>query len=152
MNNNMVIIENNKEFIPVYRTEQGIEVIDGRELYNNLPISRSTKFSDWIKDNLNNVDAIENIDFFQYKTKNPKGGRPRIEYILKLDIAKEICMITGANPNANEELRRVSKAYRKYFIESLIVRSISLHKIIIFYWITWKSLLIILSYVLPFFF
>lgn len=117
MNNNMVIIENNKEFIPVYRTEQGIEVIDGRELYNNLPISRSTKFSDWIKDNLNNVDAIENIDFFQYKTKNPKGGRPRIEYILKLDIAKEICMITGANPNANEELRRVSKAYRKYFIE-----------------------------------
>ena len=26
-------------------------------------------------------------------------------------------MITGANPNANEELRRVSKAYRKYFIE-----------------------------------
>lgn len=117
MNNNMVIIENNKEFIPVYRTEQGIEVIDGRELYNNLPISRSTKFSDWIKDNLNNVDAIENIDFFQYKTKNPKGGRPRIEYILKLDIAKEICMITGANPNANEELRRISKAYRKYFIE-----------------------------------
>lgn len=117
MNNNMVIIENNKEFIPVYRTEQGIEVIDGRELYNNLPIGKNTKFADWIKDNLNNIDAIENIDFFQYKTKNPKGGRPRIEYILKLDIAKEICMITGANPNANEELRRISKAYRKYFIE-----------------------------------
>ena len=117
MNNNMVIIENNKEFIPVYRTEQGIKVIDGRELYNNLPIGKNTKFADWIKDNLNNIDAIENIDFFQYKTKNLKGGRPRIEYILKLDIAKEICMITGANPNANEELRRISKAYRKYFIE-----------------------------------
>lgn len=116
MMNELKILENELGFIPVYQTEQGNKVVYGRELYNNLPISKNTKFSDWIKDNLNNVDAIENIDFFQYKTKNPKGGRPRIEYILKLDIAKEICMITGANPNANEELRRISKAYRKYFI------------------------------------
>ena len=39
------------------------------------------------------------------------------EYVLTLDIAKEICMCVGVAPRTNEETRKLSKEYRKYFIE-----------------------------------
>ena len=118
MNNNMVIIENNKEFIPVYRTEQGTKVVSGRELHKGLKVAKD--FSDWIKDSLERVDAVENIDYFKFsplkgKTSN-LSGRPKIEYIIKLETAKEICLVAGASPRANKELKEKSKAYRRYLI------------------------------------
>ncbi|MGO0885183.1 antA/AntB antirepressor family protein, partial [Clostridioides difficile] len=74
-------------------------------------------FSDWIKSNLENVDAVEGIDFSTLKGKtSEQGGRPSIEYILNLEIAKEICLVAGASPRANKELKRNSKNYRKYLI------------------------------------
>ena len=118
MNSNMVIIENNKDFIPVYRTEKGTEVINGRELHKGLKVAKD--FSDWIKDSLERVDAVENIDYFKFsplkgKTSN-LNGRPKIEYIIKLETAKEICLVAGASPRANKELKEKSKAYRRYLI------------------------------------
>lgn len=106
-----------EELIPIYETDKGEKVVVGRELHESLGVK--AQFTDWIESNLNNVDAVENSDYevFQFKMKNSNGGRPSNEYTLKLDIAKEICMIAGANPRAGEELKRKSKQYRKYFIE-----------------------------------
>ena len=36
---------------------------------------------------------------------------------MKLDIAKEICMVVGVAPRTNEETKKLSKQVRKYFIE-----------------------------------
>lgn len=103
--------------IKIYETDKGEKVVNGRELYKGLGVK--AQFADWIKSNLENVDAVENIDYssFQFKVKREIGASTSKEYILKLDIAKEICMVAGVNPRANEELKIKSKEYRRYFIE-----------------------------------
>lgn len=116
MNNlvqNLTVVENVEEFIPIYETDKGEKVVSGRELHQGLGVQRD--FSHWIKDCLNSVDATKK-DFSSLKTEST-GGRPSIEYILKLEIAKEICLVAGASPRANETLKQKSKAYRKYLIQ-----------------------------------
>ncbi|WP_415990603.1 ORF6C domain-containing protein [Intestinibacter bartlettii] len=110
---NLTVVENNEEFIPIYETDKGEKVVNGRELHQGLGVQRD--FSHWIKDCLNSVDAAEK-DFSSLKTEST-GGRPSIDYILKLEIAKEICLVAGASPRANEFLKQKSKAYRKYLIQ-----------------------------------
>lgn len=110
---NLTVVENNEEFIPIYETDKGEKVVSGRELHQGLGVQRD--FSHWIKDCLNSVDATEK-DFSSLKTEST-GGRPSVEYILKLEIAKEICLVAGASPRANDFLRQKSKAYRKYLIQ-----------------------------------
>ncbi|WP_082137142.1 phage antirepressor KilAC domain-containing protein [Clostridium haemolyticum] len=102
--------------IKIYKTEYGNSVVDGRELWNGLGVRK--EFATWIKNNLQSVDAIEHTDFevLSFKENNLEGGRPTQEYILTLDIAKEICMVAGASPRANKELKAKSKEYRKYLI------------------------------------
>ncbi|MEJ4069141.1 antA/AntB antirepressor family protein [Clostridioides difficile] len=112
--NDLKLIEN-EGLIKVYTTDEDIKVVDGRELWEGLEVEKD--FSDWIKSNLENVDAVEGIDFSTLKGKtSEQGGRPSIEYILNLEIAKEICLVAGASPRANKELKRNSKNYRKYLI------------------------------------
>lgn len=118
MNNlvqNLTVVENVEEFIPIYETDKGEKVVSGRELYEGLGVSLKTQTSDWIKSQLEKVDAT-NEDFFVLKRESI-GGRPSIDYILKLEIAKEICLVAGASPRANETLKQKSKAYRKYLIQ-----------------------------------
>ena len=113
MMNELKLLENELGFIPVYQTEKGTKVVYGRELYGGLRVQQA--FTTWMQSQLENVDAIENEDFFLLKEESI-GGRPRIDYIIKLDIAKEICMVVGVAPRTNEETRRLSKQFRKYFI------------------------------------
>lgn len=118
MNNlvqNLTVVENVEEFIPIHETDTGEKVVSGDELYEGLGVSSKTQMSDWIKSQLEKVDAT-NKDFFVLKREST-GGRPSIDYILKLEIAKEICLIAGASPRANDLLRQKSKAYRKYLIQ-----------------------------------
>ncbi len=53
------------------------------------------------------------------------------EYKLTLEIAKEICMVTGLGNKTGEKLRENSKLIRKYFIlmEKAIKRGIDWEKI-----------------------
>lgn len=113
--NNLKVVENVEGFIPVYETDTGEKVVSGRELHQGLGVQRD--FTDWIKQQLSSVDATEK-DFSLLKGKTSEvGGRPTVEYILKLEITKEICLVAGASPRANEILKQKSKAYRKYLIQ-----------------------------------
>ncbi|MCK3757152.1 antA/AntB antirepressor family protein, partial [Clostridioides difficile] len=104
--NNLKLIEN-EGLIKVYTTDEDIKVVNGRELWEGLGVKQ--QFSDWIETNLKNVDANKN-EFYILKGKTSKqGGRPTDEYIIKLEIAKEICLVAGASPRANKELKRNSK-------------------------------------------
>lgn len=113
---NLTVVENNEEFIPIYETDTGEKVVSGRELHQGLGVQ--SDFSHWIKNSLNCVDATEK-DFYKhvFKDELSRTGQTKIEYILKLEIAKEICLVAGASPRANDFLRQKSKAYRKYLIQ-----------------------------------
>lgn len=93
------------DLIPVYETEQAEKVVDGRELHTFLEVGRD--FSNWMKDRIQKYGFIEGEDFSPNLAKTQNGGRPSIEYTMKLDMAKELCMV--------ESNEKGSEA-RKYFI------------------------------------
>ena len=104
-----------KELIKITTNEKGMQCVSARELHEGLKVQQD--FSDWIKKQLDNVNAIEEIDFTLLKGKS-SGGRPSTEYILTTDIAKEICMVVGVAPRTNPETKELSKQFRIYFIEA----------------------------------
>ena len=106
-----------KELIKIQPNEVGENCVSARELYEGLKVQKD--FSDWIKNQLENVDAVEGKDFSTLKGKTSEiGGRPSTEYILTTDIAKEICMVVGVAPRTNPETKELSKQFRIYFIEA----------------------------------
>lgn len=100
---NLTVIEN--ELVPVYETSTGEKVVFGSELYKIL--GARSKFADWIKNRLNDCEAVEYEDFEVFSKNLENGGRTR-EYIIKLDIAKEMAML---------ERNEKGKQVRKYFIQ-----------------------------------
>lgn len=100
---NLTVIEN--ELVPVYETNTGEKVVYGSELYAVLEVK--SKFADWIKNRLNDCEAMENEDFQTFSKKIEKG-RPSVDYIIKLDIAKEMAML---------ERNEKGKQVRRYFIQ-----------------------------------
>lgn len=100
---NLTVIEN--ELVPVYKTSTGEKVVYGSELHTVLEVK--SKFADWIKNRLNDCEAMENEDFQTFSKKLEKG-RPSVDYIIKLDTAKEMAML---------ERNEKGKQVRRYFIQ-----------------------------------
>ncbi|MNW46963.1 AntA/AntB antirepressor [compost metagenome] len=96
------------ELLPIYQTtDTGEKVVDARELYGFLNVGRD--FTNWIKDRIQKYGFIEGEDFSPILAKTSEsGGRPRTDYILKLDMAKELAMVEN-----NEQGRKA----RRYFIK-----------------------------------
>jgi len=86
-----------------------VNSVNARELYNYLGIK--TEFADWIKRAINKYDFVENIDYIITIRKNENsqfsGLKERKEYIVTLDMAKELCMVSNT---------KKGKETRKYFI------------------------------------
>ena len=104
----MIIIELKKVeegIIPIYENEVKEKLINARELHKALGSKRD--FSNWILDRIKKYAFIEDEDFSTILLEST-GGRPRKEYVLKLDVAKEIALIEN-----NDRERTI----RKYFIE-----------------------------------
>lgn len=94
------------ELMPVYQTtDKGEKIVDGRELHEHLGVS--SKFADWIKNRIEKYEFTENEDYCAVSKILENGGRS-IDYVLKLDMAKELAMVEN-----NEQGRKA----RKYFIE-----------------------------------
>lgn len=94
------------DLVPVYQTDTGERIVDGRELHGVLKVG--TKYTDWIKERIRKYGFVENEDFVVSLTKT--GERQNViqhDYILKLDMAKELSMVEN-----NEQGRRA----RRYFI------------------------------------
>ena len=103
--NNLKIFENG--LISIYQDRENERLVDARELYDFLEVGRD--FTTWIKDRIIKYDFIENIDYIITLTKS--GERKNVvrhDYILKMDMAKEIAMV-----ESNDKGRVV----RRYFIE-----------------------------------
>ena len=93
-------------------TEQkGVQLVDARELHRRLQVQ--TPFNHWLNRRVSEYGFDENKDYFtenQLLDKNDKKypHRPRTEYFLTIDMAKEIAMV---------ERTEVGKEIRNYFIE-----------------------------------
>ena len=67
-----------------------VETVNAKELHEFLEVR--SKFADWIKNRISEYDFVENQDFVTF-SKNLEKGRPRLEYALTLDMAKELSMV-----------------------------------------------------------
>ena len=107
-----------KDLIKITTNDKGQQLVSARELYEGLKYDITKgNFTHWIEKQLENVDAVENIDFTRFVFKNEGNNASINDYILTVEIAKEICMVVGVSPRTNEETRNLSKQFRKYFIE-----------------------------------
>lgn len=84
-----------------------VNSVNARDLW--VALESKQDFSTWIKARLEQAYAVENEDYgvFHKAVENPKGGRPLLEYVLSLDLAKNISML-----EKNEKGNQI----RKYFI------------------------------------
>ena len=93
-------------------TEQkGVQLVDARELHRKLKVQ--TSFNHWFSRRVSEYNFDENKDYFAENQLLAKNGkkvhhRPRTEYFLTIDMAKEIAMV---------ERTEVGKMIRNYFIE-----------------------------------
>lgn len=108
--NQLKVVAN--DLLPVYEDLNGNWIVDARELHEKLVVGKD--FASWIKDRIEKYGFVEGEDFTPNSVNSAKStfganvGRPRIEYQLMLDTAKEIAMVEN-----NEQ----GRAIRKYFIE-----------------------------------
>lgn len=104
--NNFSVIDD--EIVPVYETDKGEKIVDGRELHGVLESKQD--FSTWVKKRLAECDATENTDYelLHNSVEQVSGTKYRIDYIIKLDTAKEMAML---------ERNEIGKKVRKHFIE-----------------------------------
>lgn len=89
--------------------------INTRDLHSQLKLSR--QYDKWIKNIIEQLDLQEeDIKSLKTISKNKEDGRPKTEFYVRVDIAKEISMISGIGNRVNKETKHISKIARKYFI------------------------------------
>ena len=96
------------ELIPII-TNGDIKAVDGRTLHEFLEVGRD--FSNWIKDRIEKYGFVENEDYQKCSPNlatDSNVAHNRIEYIISLDMAKELAMVENNNKG---------KQARRYFIE-----------------------------------
>lgn len=95
------------DLVPVYETDLGQKVVNGRELHQFLEVGKD--FSTWMKDRIEKYGFEEGLDYTVTLTKiGERSNVTRHDYFIQLDAAKEIAMVEN-----NDQGRKV----RKYFIE-----------------------------------
>lgn len=100
-----------EELIKITTNENGVQCVSARELHEGLKVKRD--FTTWIKGRISKYNFEENADFVVINLAHQNGGASwggnnKLDYIITVDMAKELCMVE------NNELGR---EFRKYFIE-----------------------------------
>ena len=87
-----------------------VQTVNARELHTFMEVGKV--FATWIKNRLETLGSVENEDYLVVQEVFPKmgkkGGRPKTEYYLTLDVAKHLAMM-----EKNEKGLQI----RQYFIE-----------------------------------
>ncbi len=97
------------ELINITKTtinDEEVNAVNARELWQKLESKQ--RFTDWIKDRLEGFAEGQDYVFHKITKNLPRGGRPEVDYIISLDVAKHIAML-----ERNEQGRKI----RQYFIE-----------------------------------
>ena len=94
-----------KELITIKQNETGEQLVSARELHKKLEITE--RFNSWF-DRMLKYGFIENVDYIGCKIFNTQANQELDEYILKIDMAKQICMLQRSEKGTE---------FRLYFIE-----------------------------------
>ncbi len=85
-------------------------LVNARDLHEFLESKQ--EFANWIKSRIKDYQFIENTDYKEFLTNLSKtsffGGRPKKDYLISLDMAKELAMV---------ERNDKGRLARRYFIE-----------------------------------
>jgi len=92
------------ELVKVQEKENGEQLISARELYEFLELKE--RFSKWFERMLK-YSFILNEDYTPYQMVHPQNNQEIQDFELKIDMAKELCMLAK-----NEK----GKQARKYFV------------------------------------
>lgn len=84
-----------------------VSLVSAKKLHAFLSVGRD--FTNWIKGRINQYGFAENTDYVVYANsgENPLGGRPTVDYLITIDMGKELAMV-----ERNDKGREV----RRYFI------------------------------------
>ena len=93
-----------EELIKVNTNENLEPVVSGRELHKILEVA--TAYKDWFP-RMCEYGFVEGQDFSSFLSEST-GGRPAVDHIIKIDMAKEICMLQRTERG---------KLARQYFIQ-----------------------------------
>lgn len=93
-----------EELIKVNTNENLEPVVSGRELHKMLEVA--TAYKDWFP-RMCEYGFVEGQDFSSFLSEST-GGRPAVDHLIKLDMAKELCMIQRTERG---------KLARQYFIQ-----------------------------------
>ena len=93
-----------EELIKVNTNENLEPVVSGRELHKILEVA--TAYKDWFP-RMCEYGFVEGQDFSSFLSEST-GGRPAVDHIIKMDMAKEICMLQRTERG---------KLARQYFIQ-----------------------------------
>lgn len=93
------------ELIKTITRDDGTIAVSGHELHDFLEVD--TRFNDWFQ-RMAEYGFTEGQDFYSFLSKTPSGGRPSTDYVMTLDMAKEVAMIQRTDRG---------KQARQYFIE-----------------------------------
>lgn len=96
------------ELIKITTNDEGKQLVSARELHEGLEIK--TRFNDWVN-RMIEYGFEENIDYTAITQKRVTAQGNEItftDYIITIDMAKEICMIQRTD---------LGREFRKYFIE-----------------------------------
>ena len=92
------------EVIPVEVVNNEV-MVDSRLLH--LKLNSGRQYADWIQSRIQRYHLEDGVDFFT-STRKSTGGRRATDYIVTIDVAKELAMI---------EENEIGRAIRRYFIE-----------------------------------
>lgn len=107
-----------EKVMPIYETDFG-QMVNARELHKALGAKK--KFADWIKNNTKNYSGYnfeksnklpkntEEYDYFLYEIPAQQHRGKSIEYMISLDMGKEIAMMSRC---------KMGSEIRKYFINA----------------------------------
>ena len=104
--------------------ENGEQLVSARELHEFLESKQ--EFTNWFKNRIEKYGFLENEDFMTILSKS--GGRPQTNYILKIDMAKELSMVEG-NEKGSQARRYFLNCEKK--LKEIIQKPLSVEEMII---------------------
>ncbi|MGB3512145.1 MAG: antA/AntB antirepressor family protein [Microcoleaceae cyanobacterium] len=102
---------------------KGIKVIDSKLLHKELEVK--SYHSDWLRRRIENYGFVKGEDYFISKmSKSKKMGRPTVDYLLTLDMCKELCMVE--NNDRGRDVRKYFIAVEKDYRKKEVIRAIGI--------------------------
>ncbi|WP_234817450.1 antA/AntB antirepressor family protein [Candidatus Williamhamiltonella defendens] len=92
-----------------------VQTVNARDLYHFLEVRLS--FSTWMKQYIKKYEWVDNTDYLVFTHSGPHAGRPFKDYVLTLEKAKEMAMLTRTEKG--HELREYLMNVDKEPFESL---------------------------------